>query len=122
MWLLAALVRDSGARVLLVRRPADTTLLAGTWEIPWVRAQEGSSAEAALAARYGGRWTLGESLGEVRHSITHRLLRVELRAAHLVDGDGVSEGAEARWAGPTELVELPRSSLVDKLLRRAASP
>jgi A/G-specific adenine glycosylase len=118
--LLAALVRDSGARVLLVRRPADTTLLAGTWEIPWVRAQAVSSAQAALAARYGGRWTLGESLGEVRHSITHRLLRVELRTALLADGEAVSEGAEARWSVPAELVDLPRSSLVDKLLRRAA--
>ena len=118
--LLAALVRDPAARVLLVRRPADSSLLAGTWELPWVRAQVDSAAQEALAARYGGRWSLGKSLGEVRHTITHRQLRVELRAAHLTDGEMVGERAEARWLVPADLVELPRSSLVDKLLQRAA--
>jgi len=119
--LLAALVRDAAARVLLVRRPTDTSLLADTWELPWVREQAVFAAQEALAARYGGRWSLGETLGEVRHTITHRRLRVELRAAHLSDGERVGEGAEARWLAPAELAELPRSSLLDKLLRKAAS-
>lgn len=119
--LLAALVRDAAARVLLVRRPADISLLAGTWELPWVSEQAVCAAQEALASRYGGHWSLGESLGEVRHTITHRQLRVELRAAHLSDGESVGEGAEARWLVPAELTELPRSSLLDKLLRKAAS-
>jgi A/G-specific adenine glycosylase len=119
--LLAALVRDADARVLLVRRPSDTTLLADTWELPWVREVTTSAAQEALAARYGGRWSLGDSLGEVRHSITHRQLRVELRAARLTDGERVGEGAGARWLVPADLEELARSSLLDKLLRKAAS-
>lgn len=119
--LVAALVRDAAGRALLFRRPADDSLLAGTWELPWTEAAEGGDCEGALAARYGGRWALGESLGEVRHTITHRALRVEIRAATHADGNAVRESFEARWVGESDLAALARSSLVDKLLRRAAA-
>ena len=119
--LVAALVRQADGRVLIVRRPDAAALLAGTWELPWVRNQPSAAAEAALAARYGGRWSLGDRLGEVRHTITHRALRIELRTAELAAGEGVAEGGgEGRWVKPSELGDLPRSSLLDKLLRCAA--
>jgi A/G-specific adenine glycosylase len=118
--LVAALVRDAAGRALLFRRPADQTLLAGTWELPWAEGEGHAACESELSARYGGRWSLGESLGDVRHTITHRALRVELRVATR-DAEGVvRESLEARWVGESELVALARSSLVDKLLRRAA--
>jgi A/G-specific adenine glycosylase len=118
--LVAALVRDAAGRALLFRRPADQTLLAGTWELPWTEGEGRGACERELAVRYGGRWSLGESLGEVRHTITHRALRVELRAATCEAEDAVRESLEARWVGESELAGLARSSLVDKLLRRAA--
>src|SRR4051794_28541882 len=62
--LLVAVVEDARG-VLLFRRPEDSSLLAGTWELPWVTLERDGVAEAiddpgaALAGRYGGRWTLG---------------------------------------------------------------
>ena len=114
--LVAALVVQADGRVLIVRRPASAALLAGTWELPWVRKEKTAAEEAALAARYGGHWSLRDKLGEVRHTITHRALRIELRTAELSVAEGVAEGGEARWVRPSELADLPRSSLLDKLL------
>src|SRR5262249_53779806 len=58
--------------VLLFRRPEGSALLAGTWELPWVEADEGGDDPAAgLGARYGGRWRLSPRVAEVRHGITY---------------------------------------------------
>jgi A/G-specific adenine glycosylase len=114
--IVVAVIRERG-RVLLFRRPDDSTLLAGTWELPW--ADRGGDPAAALAARYGGRWDLGEVLGKVRHGITYRDLDVEVRRAD-ADFDGeVAEGIEAGWFGDDERSRLPLSSLVEKALRKA---
>ena len=49
--------------VLLFRRPDDSELLAGTWELPWFAAVADGDPTvdglAVLAAAYGGRWRLG---------------------------------------------------------------
>ena len=37
---LVVAVAEREDRVLLFRRPDDSTLLAGTWELPWVREEE----------------------------------------------------------------------------------
>jgi A/G-specific adenine glycosylase len=119
--LVAVLARDRHRRLLVVRRPPDATLLAGSWELPWVPQADRESCQRALGERYGGSWFLREARAEVRHSITHRRLRVELRDGGLDAGESVGEGVEARWVSEAELLALPRSSLVDKLLRRAGA-
>ncbi len=114
-----ALMARRGNRLLLVQRPEQSALLAGLWELPWVEI-DGGRPEKALAARYGGSWSLGSPLGRLRHGITHRVLEVELLEGTLRDGSAVAEGVEAGWFGPAELESLPVSSLVTKALRAAA--
>lgn len=119
--LLAAVV-EKGDAVLLFRRPEESSLLGGTWELPWVPADEteGDGAAVAFAERYGGRWTLGPRLGAVRHGITYRDLTVEVCAASVEWGEEVREGAAAGWFGAAERSGLFLSSLVDKVLAQRA--
>lgn len=116
-------VVTSGERWLLFRRGDEETLLAGTWELPWVeRAVGREAAEAALARRYGGSWRLEEAAGEVRHGITHRALEVAVHRARLEPaGGGVAEGPEAGWFDRRELAAVPTSSLVAKVLATVSS-
>ncbi|MEO8504191.1 MAG: A/G-specific adenine glycosylase [Acidobacteriota bacterium] len=116
---VAAIVnRDS--RILLVRLPDSSPTLGGTWEIPWVAAEASQSA-AEFAERYGGKWSLGPSRGTVKHAITYRAIEVDVREAFLEGGDHVAEGIEAGWFDRAGLGRVPHSSLVEKILRRAAS-
>lgn len=119
---LVAAVVARGSKVLLFRRPDDSTLLAGTWEVPWAQVRPGEELEPALARRYGGRWTLGVELGKVRHGITFRDLHVEVRQAEMGAGDRVSEGVEAGWFDEAEREGLPKSSLVGKVLGKNYQP
>jgi A/G-specific adenine glycosylase len=112
--LVAAVVGEGS--VLLVRRPEGSSLLAGTWELPWVEAAGRRSAAAELAARYGGTWTLGPRVARVRHSITFRDLDVAVHRAELAGGGEVAEGFEAGWFDGEGRAGLPLSSLVGKVL------
>lgn len=116
--LVAAVVRQ-GDRVLLFRRAEDSALLAGTWELPWIETGGGEPA-AGLAGRYGGVWTLARRLGEVRHGITYRDLRVEVWSAELAAGGSVAEGPEAGWFDREQRGRLALSSLVEKVLAKLA--
>jgi A/G-specific adenine glycosylase len=118
--LVVAVVED-GQGVLLFRRPDDSELLAGTWELPWVEGDDGAAA-AALAARYGGRWRLGPRVAEVRHGITFRDLEVAVHRAEVETGGEVREGPEAGWFGAAARAALPLSSLVGKVLKKVLSP
>jgi A/G-specific adenine glycosylase len=119
---VAALVERDG-RILLCRRPDSSELLAGLWELPWAEASASAAVvEAALARRFGARFRLGERLGEIRHTITYRSLRVEVRRAALEDGGAVGEGIEAIWACPEDLARLALSALAAKLLGCARAP
>jgi len=117
--LLVAVVED-GSGVLLFRRPDDSPLLAGTWELPWVNVERdgvasGEAPEAGLAGRYGGRWSVGPRLARVRHGITFRDIEVDVHRAELCWGGEVREG-EAGWFGERQRADLPLSSLVGKVL------
>jgi A/G-specific adenine glycosylase len=119
---VAALVERDGC-VLLCRRPDSSPLLAGLWELPWAPALASDEAvEAELAARFGGRFRLGELVGEVRHTITYRSLRVEVRRAALEDAGTVGESVEAVWASAEDLTRLALSAQVIKLLACARAP
>ena len=120
--LLVAVVENAHG-VLLFRRPDDSELLAGTWELPWVEEEEREAA-AALAARYGGRWRLGPLLAEVRHGITFRDLAVAVHRAELETPGEIREkreGREAGWFDAAGRAGLPLSSLVGKVLKKALS-
>ncbi len=116
---LGALVEES-ERVLLIRRPDESELLAGTWEVPWVEWSRPRAAERRLGARYGGSWRLGRSRGWLRHGITFRDLEVEVREARLTNGSAIEERGEAGWFGRDEIAGLAASSLVRKILARPA--
>jgi A/G-specific adenine glycosylase len=116
---MVAVVVEKASGVLLFRRPDDSELLAGIWELPWVEEGDGEPA-AALAARYGGRWRLGPRVAEVRHGITFRDLEVAVHRAELdVAGGEVRDGREAGWFDAEGRAGLPLSSLVGKILEKA---
>lgn len=108
-------VRARG-RVLLFRRPLGASVLAGTWELPWTERCEEAALEAALAGRYGGRWTVGPPRVRLRHSVTYRSFEIEVREGKLLAGAVAADSPEAGWFGREELDELPLSSLVRKVL------
>jgi A/G-specific adenine glycosylase len=121
--LLVAVVED-GSGVLLFRRPDDSTLLAGTWELPWMTRErdgvpEPGDPQAVLAGRYGGRWTIGPRVGGVRHGITYRDLEVDVHRAELAWGGEVREGMAAGFFDEAGRASLPLSSLVGKVLAAA---
>jgi A/G-specific adenine glycosylase len=118
--LLVAVVEE-GEGVLLFRRPDDSTLLAGTWELPWVTLERNGAVEtadplAALAGRYGGLWSLGPREAGVRHGITYRDLEVDVHRAELAWGGEVREGMAAGFFDQAGRAGLPLSSLVGKVL------
>ena len=117
--LLVAVVEKHGG-VLLFRRPEDSALLAGTWELPWVSLDQNGARppeppEAGLAACYGGSWRLGASAARVRHGITYRDMDIEVRRAELGRGR-FREGTEPGWFDEAGRAGLPLSSLVGKVL------
>jgi len=113
-----SVVVQRGKQTLMFRRPVDEMLMPGLWELPWVEL-DGGSASAALASRYGGSWQIGKALGVVTHSITHRILKVEIRAGRYVAAGLVQEGPEAGWFDERARQALPLSSLVEKVLSQA---
>jgi A/G-specific adenine glycosylase len=123
--LLVAVVEDS-AGVLLFRRPEDSALLAGTWELPWMTREidgriESADPESVLAERYGGRWTIGPRVGGVRHGITYRDLEVDVHRAALAWGGEVRSGVAAGFFDAAGRAGLPLSSLVGKVLAAVES-
>ena len=91
--------------------------MAGLWEIPWIPWAEGDGALSGLALRYGGRWQLQSSCGWIRHSITHRDIRIEVVRGRLSTRQEIAEGAEAGWFRLDEMKDVALSSLVQKILK-----
>ncbi|MDH3522266.1 MAG: NUDIX domain-containing protein [Acidobacteriota bacterium] len=112
-------------RYLLARRGLASRQLAGFWELPWLDDPDagagGLSGEmgAALAAKYGGVWEIGEASGRVRHAITRRRFEIEIYAAAWRP-EGVAETPAAEptlgWFRREEIAALATSSLVRKVL------
>jgi A/G-specific adenine glycosylase len=112
-----AVIRN-GDEVLLIRRQDGSGPLPGMWTLPWVdRTPEGTAADR-FAQRYGGLWWTGRALGEVRHAITRRQFHIEILEAWQKDGGDIAEGTEAGWFDRQEVGNLPKSSLVDKVLTK----
>ncbi len=114
--LTVAVARRRGA-VLLFRRPEDSDLLPGMWELPNVsRGPRLEDDESALGRRYGGHWKLSQAAGELRHAITYRSIAMIVHEAEIETDSTVAEGPEATWASVADRARLPQSSMVDKVL------
>jgi A/G-specific adenine glycosylase len=114
-------VARRGDRVLLMRNPERSSLLAGLWEFPWAeRLRSRADWERALEQAYGGEWRVGARLGRARHGITFRALELEVYDAEvLLVSDRVAEGAagvEPGWLTLDEIAAAPTTSMVGKVL------
>ncbi len=100
-WRAVALRRRSDGAVLLTRRP-DGSLFAGLWDLP--------APESVKRL-----WSALERRGEVRQTLTHREVRVEIFTA---SASGRAP-AGMRWIAPSGLHQVGLSSLALKSLRQA---
>jgi A/G-specific adenine glycosylase len=100
-----ALVERDGR--YLVRRRARTGLLDDMWEVPILGVDGG---------RGGPRLRVGERIATVRHSITFRRMRVDVRRARLLSEP---RGGPYRWIRADRIGRLPASSLLGKILKSA---
>ena len=105
-----------GTRLLMVRR--EGALLDGLWEPPGVELSPGEDARAALhaeLARLGVRVTLESTREIVRHTITHRSIRVEVWRGSAATGTRATAArfVDVRRARPA----VPLSGLAIKLVR-----
>jgi len=111
--LLLVAVAEREGRTLLVRRSADSALLAGIWELPWVEGQS-EGAGQALAGKYGGSWQVAAAEAVVRHGVTFRQLEVTVCRATVVREP---QGEDSGWFDADQRARLPRSALLAKVLR-----
>ena len=92
-----ALVWRSG-RLLLVRRPADLSLLPGFWELPGCWVMDDTPADSVLASALSGLGLalldMGPLVASARHGITHHRIRSE---AWTVQVRGRLRGRNARF-------------------------
>jgi A/G-specific adenine glycosylase len=114
---LAVVVAERQGKVLLFKRSSKQVLMPGLWELPSVPASgDPRKVEQLLSTAYGGTWKI-RSLGrEVRHSITHRSLRLKVYRGTFSAGDSVAEGPEAAWVDAAARRDYALSSMVEKVL------
>jgi len=96
------LVVRKGRRVLLLREPLESGRMAGFWRLP--------GPEDLPHA------TVGEWVGEFRHTITHHHYTYAVFAARL---GGAARGVEFRWLEPAQLAAVPLSTAARKALKLA---
>ncbi len=98
---LSYALAHKGSQVLLVRRPADSSLMAGMWELP----------KLDPARIHGTRPLLC-----LRHSITETQYRV---AVFVIAADHIQHGAnQVCWATRKRWERLPLTGLARKILQR----
>ncbi len=105
-----------GGRLLMVRR--EGALLDGLWEPPGVELGRGEDAAPALARRLaelGVRARLTRTGRQVRHTITHRDIRVEVWEGR-ANGRAPGNTSRRRWIAPGR-VEPALTALAARLLR-----
>lgn len=114
---LAVVVAERQGKVLLFKRSSKQVLMPGLWELPSVPSSDDrGTVEQSLSATYGGTWKI-RSLGRVvRHSITHRSLRLGVHRGTFSAGRSVAEGPEAAWVDAVARQDLALSSMVEKVL------
>ncbi len=109
-----AVVEEDG-RLLLVQR-APGPLMGGMWELPQTGLDGGADLVAELAERHGLRLSHLQPLGEVRHAITFRRIRVAVCRARLA---APLPAGPFRWTARADLPGIALSSLTKKALALA---
>jgi len=118
--LAVAVVRE-GDRVLFFKRSEDNEVMPGLWELPNIpRERSRKSMERSFRRRYGGHWHLQPAIHQVRHSITFRAMVLHVHLAQVGFGNEVAEGPEAAWVADEERPGYGMSSIVEKVLGKAA--
>jgi len=108
---VAAIIRDSHERVLLIKRQS-RGLLGSLWKFPGGFAEPGEEPAEALARSVqeetGIKIAEGVFLGTVRHAYTHFRLLLHVFSCSVSDGRPVSGSCqEYRWTVPDEIRDLP---------------
>jgi 8-oxo-dGTP diphosphatase len=104
---VAAIIRRAD-RVLLARRPDTSSHLAGYWEFPGGKREEGESHAEALVREIreelGVEITVDDELIAVEHAYPEKTVRITFLNATLVDGEPhAQEGQLIRWVTPAEM-------------------
>ena len=117
----AALVERQG-RILLVRR-AEGRLLGRMWEVPQTSLESRGLPDlvAELRERHGLDVRPGRLRARARHAITFRRIRVEAYEARPARQPPVDPERYV-WARPSEIGDLPVSSLTRKVVRALEAP
>ncbi len=117
---VAVVRRDSS--ILLFRRPEESALMAGMWELPNVPLSRSVEVMAgAFEGKYGGCWKLELTDTIINHRITYRALRLHVHLGEFKAGHSVAEGLEAAWISREEQVEYAVSSAVGKIVASCCS-
>jgi A/G-specific adenine glycosylase len=110
---LAVAVCRRGTRLLVMRRE-DGGLFGGLWELP-------SSPPDALAGLLGSKGAVGDRLGTVTRTLTHRELTLELWSAKAGAALKVPPGYQGlRWVTSEQLNALGISSATRAVLKKIA--
>lgn len=119
----AVFVFTRAGRILFRQRPEDAGLMPGLWELPDLLLVHGEGGLLIDRAALQGRLAEavhpsarpGARLGEARHSIMNRRIRLEVFEGRLRREFQAS--APWRWLDPGEIGEIGTSSIVRKVLR-----
>jgi len=110
----AAIIQNRG-RLLIARRPA-SGMLGGLWEFPSFDACKNLG--QAVKTSLGLDVTLGEWLGDVIHTYSHRKVTLRVYRCSLNSGR-ISTGryAEVKWVWPGHLSRYPMPGICHKVLQ-----
>jgi A/G-specific adenine glycosylase len=113
-----AIVRRGGK--ILLRRRADTLLLARLWELPGVETSQPEYAMRALRRELRAlpvKVTAPRRIGAIHHSITYRRIHAPVYCFDCVEPfEVVLPRADWRWTTPSDLARYPVSSMTKKAL------
>lgn len=105
-YLAAAVIRTRGKIALM--KGIEEGLLRDLWNFPCAFGESSQQALDRLRGKYGEQFRVGEKVGEARHSITFRAIRVEMYKA-----SGRPRGVQ--WFAPPTLRRAPLSQLAKKI-------
>jgi 8-oxo-dGTP diphosphatase len=108
---VTAAVLESAGRVLIAKRPQGDRL-AGHWEFPGGKIEDGEEPRVCLARELYEEFGITAEIGELLVSHVHLYPHVEIellsyRASHLSGDFELRDHDEVRWVLPEELAQYP---------------